>query len=97
MDYRAYVDMAPDYGLDSQQIRTLSEKGRARIAAENATKEVKRKEKQEQHMRYKGWKGTMEQGLELLRGMASSVGAGMGKCEREKRQGAERRGYEKME
>lgn len=96
MDYRAYAHMAPDIGLDSQQIRILSEKGRARIAAENATKEAKRKEKQEERMRHRGWKGTMGQGLELVRGMVRSMGVGMGKWENEKGQGGKQE-YEKME
>lgn len=78
MDYGAYASLAPDIGLDSQQIQNLSEEGRARIAAENAAKEAKRKEKQEERARHKGWKGKMEQGLELVRGMLRKKEKGQG-------------------
>lgn len=88
--------MAPDIGLNSHQIRILSEQGRARIAAENAAKQAKRRDKQEERMHYKGWKGTMEQGLELFRGMAKSVGVGMTKWEKEQVPGGRRQDYEKM-
>lgn len=96
MDYRAYADMAPDIGLDSQQIHILSEQGRARIAAENAAKEVKRKERQDERMRHKGWIGTMEQWLEFVMGMVRMAGVGKGKWEKEKGRGWEKREYEKM-
>ena len=78
MDYRAYADMAPDISLDSQHIRVLSEQGRARIAAENAAKEVKHKERQEERMRQKGWIGTIKNGLELIMGMVGNAEAGKG-------------------
>lgn len=91
MDYRAYADMAPDIGLNQQQIRILSEQGRARIAAENAAKDAKRREKQEERMRRQGWKETMGQGLELVRGLVKTAGVNMGKGQRGGRQE-----YEKM-
>ncbi|MCJ1424963.1 hypothetical protein MMC29_002851 [Sticta canariensis] len=96
MDYRAYADMAPDIGLDSQQIRVLSEQGRARIAAKNAAKEVKHKERQEERMRQKGWIGTIENGLELLMGMVRNEGAGKDKWEKKKGKGWGKREYGQM-
>lgn len=96
MDYSAYAQTAPDIGLNSHQIRILSEQGRARIAAENAAKQAKRTDKQEEGMHYKGWKGTMEQGLELFRGMVRSVGVGMTRWEKEQVPGGRRQDYEKM-
>ncbi|MCJ1269877.1 hypothetical protein MMC22_009770 [Lobaria immixta] len=78
----AYVQMGPSIGLDQQQIRILAEEGRARIEAENAAKEAKRKEKQEERMRHKGWKGKIRQGLERIKGTSknntSEAGAGNG-------------------
>lgn len=97
MEYSAYAIMAPDIGLDSQQIRILSEKGRVRIAVENAAKDAKRKENVEERMQHMERKGTMGQRLELVREIFRSVGVGMGKLEND---GGQRRGnqdYEKME
>ncbi|MCJ1470005.1 hypothetical protein MMC07_008650 [Pseudocyphellaria aurata] len=88
--------MAPDIGLDSQQIGVLSGKGRARIAAQNTAKDAKRKENLEERMRHRGWKGTVALRLELVKEIVRSVGVGMGKWEKD---GGQRRGnqdYEKM-
>ncbi|MCJ1466205.1 hypothetical protein MMC07_004824 [Pseudocyphellaria aurata] len=63
-----YVDVQPNIGLDPERIRILSEEGRARIAAENAAKEVKREEKRQKRLEHKGWKGKIQQGLEMIRG-----------------------------
>lgn len=80
--YGAYAQMGPSIGLDEQQTRILAEEGRARIEAENAAKEAKHKEKQEERMRHKGWKGKIRQGLERMKGKAkkhnSEAGAGKG-------------------
>ncbi|MCJ1425145.1 hypothetical protein MMC29_003033 [Sticta canariensis] len=87
----SYISLPPNIGLDTERIRILSEQGRARIEAENAVKEVERKEKQEKRMRTGGWKEKMEQGL---KGMIRSVGVGKGNPEKEKGQGGEKKGDE---
>lgn len=82
MDDRVYAHLPPNIGLNSQQIHDYSEQGRARIAAENAVKEAERKQKQEERMRHKGWKGKTE----FVKAMMRSA---MGKKEKEKGQGGE--------
>ena len=71
---RAYSQLPPNIGLNPQQVRVLAEEGRARIAAENAAKEVERKEKQENNPQQKGWKGKMEQGLERVKRKLKGTG-----------------------
>lgn len=63
---------APNIGLDPQRIQILSEQGRARIEAENAAKEAKRNEKREKGLQPKGWKGTLKQQLDRVKGMVRS-------------------------
>lgn len=63
-----YTYEAPNFGLDSEQVRILSEEGRARIAAENAAKEAKRKETLEEGARHKERKGILDRLMRVLKG-----------------------------